>query len=190
MASRQSPIGRALAIWAVVISCAACQSPDSGNLFELSRVDAAWNNGRVTVDYRQRLQLSPEARNALVHGVPLTVEIEVILRDTSSQNRVGSDTRFYEIRYLPLSDHYQLTGGDGFQVKTFPRLRHVLADLRDLDLDLETGVLPGGEYELLARIRLDRREMPPPMQLPALLSPEWRHDSNWSAWPLTIDPGA
>jgi hypothetical protein len=175
---------------AVLITCAACHGPESGRLFELSRVDAAWDSGRVTVEYEQRLQLSPEARNALVHGVPLTIAIEVILRDTSSQNRVGSDTAYYEIRYLPLSEFYQVSGLQDNDVRTFPRLRHALAELASLELSFDTGVLPSGQYELLARSWLDKSRMPPPMRLPALFSSEWEHDSAWTSWPVLIDTGS
>jgi hypothetical protein len=175
---------------AVLISCAACNGPETGGLFELRRVDAAWDNGHVTVAYEQRLQLSSEARNALVHGVPLTIEVEVIMRDTSNQNRVGSNTAFYEIRYLPLSEFYQVSGLQDDEVRTFPRLRHALAELATLELSFDTGALPAGQYELLARSRLDKSRMPPPMRLPALFSGQWEHDSAWTSWPVLIDTGS
>ena len=122
--------------------------------------------------------------------MPLTVEIEVILRDTSSQNRVGSDTAFYEIRYLPLSEFYQVSGLQDDEVMTFPRLRHALAELATLELSFDTGALPSGQYELLARSRLDKSRMPPPMRLPALFSGQWQHDSAWTSWPVLIDTGS
>ena len=190
MRSVRPSVGRILAVWAVLVSSTACQPGNSGKLFELNRVDAGWENGRMTVDFEQRLQLSPEARKALVHGVPLTVEIEVILRDTSNQNRVGSDTRFYEIRYLPLSEFYQVSGLEGSAVRTFPRLRHALAELGTVELSFETGALPSGQYELLARSRLDKSRMPPPMRLPALFSGDWEHDSARTSWPVRIDTGS
>jgi hypothetical protein len=87
-----------------------------------------------------------------------------------------------------LSDHFQLAYSDETSVKTFPRLRHVLAELSTLNLSITTGVLPAGEYELLVRMRLDQGRMPPPMRLPVLLSSKWRHDSSWSSWPLMIEP--
>jgi hypothetical protein len=166
----------------------ACSDPAATGRFELERVTASWSNGRLDATCGQRLVLSREARNALIHGVPLTVELELLLRDAQNKTRVGLENNSYEIRYLPLSDHYQLTGPDG--IRTFPRLRHVLAELSELDISFYTGVLPGGEYELLARIHLDQNKMPPPMRLPVLLSAKWRHDSSWSSWPLQIEPGA
>ncbi len=51
-------------------------------------------------------------------------------------------------------------------------------------------MLPGGEYELLARSYLDRERMPAPMRLPALFSSQWSHASDWAARPLHVEPGA
>ena len=169
---------------------AACAEGEPGGRFEISDVRAHWSNGRMTVDFRQDLSLSGEARNALVHGVPLTLGVELVLRDGRSQTRVHKNDSQYEIRYLPLSEHYQLTDPESESVRTFPRLRHALAELNSLQVTFETGALPQGEYELLARSFLDKRRMPPPMRLPALFSPRWKHESNWTTWPLTIEPGA
>ena len=144
----------------------------------------------MEVRFEQDLSLSPEARNALVHGVPLTVGVELILRDAKTQTRLKKNESFYEIRYLPLSEHYQLTGPGDDNLRTFPRLRHALADLGDLQVRFETGALPSGEYELLARSFLDKQKMPPPMRLPVMFSSRWKHESAWSSSQLEIEPEA
>jgi hypothetical protein len=169
---------------------AACSDPVADGRFEMSQVEARWTNGWMEVTCEQRLSLSNEARNALIHGVPLTVELELLLREAVSRTQVGNETSSYEIRYLPMSNHFQLSLSGGSTVKTFPRLRHVLADLSRLKVSFETGALPAGDYELLARMSMDQQKMPPPMRIPVLLSSKWRHDSAWSSWPLEIEPGA
>jgi len=174
---------------AFLLSAAACAEPRNSGRFEMNHVDAKWANGRMNVYFEQQLTLSPEARNALVHGVPLTVEVELILRNTS-QTRAGQSTVSYEISYLPLSEHYQVSETGGKSVKIFPRLRHAVADLSRLRVSFETGALPAGEYELLAQSRLDKNSLPPPMRLPALFSKQWEHDSAWTSWPIEINPEA
>lgn len=169
---------------------AACENRPEGGQFEISKVEALWSNGQMTIRFEQDLNLSPEARNALVHGVPLTIGVELVLRDARTQTRVKKMNSLYEIRYLPLSEHYQLSDEVGKSVQTFPRLRHALAELGSLQLSFETGALPRGEYELLARSFLDKQKMPPPMRLPVLFSPRWNHESAWTSWPLDIEPGA
>ena len=116
--------------------------------------------------------------------------MEIVLRNTGNQTRLIQSLDIYEIRYLPMSEHYQLSLPSGSEVRTFPRLRHLLSELSTVKLSFSTGVLPAGDYELLARTRLDRQKMPPPMRLPVLFSSQWRHDSDWSAWPVDIQPGA
>ena len=164
--------------------------PAETGRFDLSAVEARWSNGQMEVRFEQELSLSPEARNALVHGVPLTVGVDLVLRDARTQMRIKKNQSYYEIRYLPLSEHYQLSGPDGKDIRTFPRLRHALADLGNLEVRFETGALPRGEYELLARSFLDKQKMPPPMRLPVMFSPRWRHESAWSSSQLDIEPGA
>lgn len=187
------PVRRPAAWLLAALLLGGCGPAQEGGRFELDRLDANWSTGRLDVRFSQRLRLSPEARNALQHGVPLTVGVELVLRDAHTQNRIRRDRFFYEIRYLPLSEHYQLSrlsdDGDD-ELRTFPRLRHALAELSDLRLSVETGALPGGEYELLARSYLDKRRMPPPMRLPVLFSPRWNHESAWTSTALEIEPGA
>jgi len=174
----------------VFLALAGCSDPVAESRFELTRVESTWSNGRLNVTSEQKLVLSEEAREALIHGVPLTLQLELILRHTGDQTRIGQESSSYEIRYLPLSGYYQLTFSESDETRTFPRLRHVLAELSRLNVSVETGVIPAGDYELLARMSLDQQKMPPPMRLPVLLSTKWQHDSSWTSWPLKIDPEA
>ena len=174
----------------VLLALAGCQPRAAGGEFEINAVETRWTNGSMSVRSEQVLRFSEPARQALGHGVPLTVEIELILRSTVSQTRVAHELSAYEIRYLPMSEHYQVTRLADGQVRTYPRLRHALAGLGRLDLDLETGALPADDYELLARIRLNHGRMPPPMRLPVLFDSGWKHASNWTSWPVVVDPEA
>jgi hypothetical protein len=173
---------------ALLLAVGGCSSQPASGLFEIRHLDALWTDGRVVVRCEQHLRLSEEARNALRHGVPLTIELNLILRDTRSQTRIGKETRRYQLRYLPLSEHYRVSRLGEQAVQTFPRLRHALAEMSRLELSIETGTLPAGDYEVLARTRLDHADMPPPMRLPVLFDPDWNHASAWTSWPLTVDP--
>lgn len=186
---RPGGIRRGLLATAVLL-LGACGATDGNNRFEILDVRAEWANGRMDVRLEQRLELGPEAREALLHGVPLTLAVELVLRDARTRTRLEKQRSLYEIRYLPLSEHYQLTREASGESQTFPRLRHALAELGELRLSVKTGALPSGEYELLARSYLDRRRVPPPMRLPLLFSPDWNHESAWTTWPLVIEQGA
>jgi len=164
----------------------ACSAQDGDRRFEILDIEAHWDNGRIDIRCEQRLQLSAGAREALEHGVPLTIEVEVLIRDMASRTRIDEVTSRHELRYLPLSEHYRVSGDGMDDIANFPRLRHALARLSRLELSIEAGTLPAGEYEVLARSRLVHGEMPPPMRLPALFDPEWNHTSAWYSSTLII----
>jgi hypothetical protein len=138
------------------------------------------------VRLQQDLELSQQAREALEHGVTLTISLEMELRNDNNMIVVRRNARRFQLRYLPLSERYQLSEEGSDELQTFPRLRHVLAAIDDLNVQLVTGPLPPGSYELRTRIRLDESLLPAPMQLPAWFSSQWQHDSEWSVWPFKV----
>ncbi len=140
----------------------------------------------LDVRLQQDLGLSSQAREALEHGVTLTIRLELELR--SDNNLIVSlrDARLFQLRYLPLIERFQLSVEDSGELRTFSRLRHILAAMGDFTIQFPTGPLPSGSYELRTRISLDESRLPTPMQLPAWFSSQWRHDSEWSVWPFKI----
>jgi hypothetical protein len=177
-----------LALTLVLI--AGCVQQADDRHFELGQVDTHWSNGQLDVTVHQKLMLSSEAREALVHGVPLTLQLELIVRHSGSRTPVKKNTYSYEIRYLPLTSHYQLTRPDTLEIRTFPRLRHLLAELSTVKHSFSRNDLPEGSYDLMARTHLDQKKMPPPMRLPMLFSAQWRHDSDWTVWPVGNENGS
>jgi len=140
----------------------------------------------LDVHLQQELELSTQAREALEHGVTLTIRLELELRSDNNMIVARRDARRFQLRYLPLSERYQLSEEKTGELKAFSRLRHMLAAMDDLNVQLSTGPLPSGSYELRTRISLDESRLPTPMQLPAWFSSQWRHDSEWSVWPFKV----
>ena len=140
----------------------------------------------LNVRLQQELGLSSQAREALEHGVTLTIRLEMELRNDNYMIVARRDARRFQLRYLPLSERYQFSEEETGELKTFSRLRHMLAALDDFTVQLSTGPLPSGSYELRTRISLDESRLPTPMQLPAWFSSQWRHDSEWSVWPFKV----
>jgi len=186
--ARLAEISRILVLMTAMSVLSGCDEQSRWQRFEIQDVSLRWSNGRLNAELQQSLELSTEARDALRHGVPLTLQVELIVRNTASQTRVNESLEHYEIRYLPLSNRYQLAFPGGDEIRTFPRLRHLLADLADLRLEIRTGALPEGSYEVMTRIRIDKRKMPMSMRLPTMFRSDWKHDSHWSSWPLEIKP--
>jgi len=140
----------------------------------------------LDIHLRQDLELSAQAREALEHGVTLTIRLELELRNDNNLIVARRDARRFQLRYLPLSERYQFSEEQTGELKAFSRLRHMLADMDEFNVRLATGPLPSGSYELRTRISLDESRLPTPMQLPAWFSSQWRHDSEWSTWPFSV----
>ena len=177
---------RLFLLLAALVVTAGCSDSAGTDRFEIETVQLSWSDGTVSTRLEQRLALSSQALEALERGVPLTLLVQMILRDTSTQTRIDESEFRYVIQFLPLSGRYQLSSDDGRETRSFPRLRHLLAEMGNLDFDLEVGVIPTGQYELMTRIRLDQRRLPLSMRLPIMFRPEWDHDSHWKSWPLEL----
>ena len=154
--------------------------------FTIKNVSLSHIGQSLNVRLQQDLELSQQAREALEHGVTLTIELGLELRNDNNMIIVRREARRFQLRYLPLSERYQLSKDTTTELQTFSRLRHLLAAIDNLNIQLPTGPLPPGSYELRTRIRLDESLLPTPMQLPAWFSPQWRHDSEWSVWPFEV----
>jgi len=154
--------------------------------FAINNVSVSRAYQSLNVHLQQDLELSRQAREALEHGVTLTISLEMQLRNDDNMIVVRRDARHFQLRYLPLSERYQLSEEETSESRTFPRLRHLLAAIGDMNIRLSTGPLPPGAYELRTRTRLDESRLPAPMQLPAWFSSQWQHDSEWSVWPFKI----
>jgi hypothetical protein len=169
----------------LVAACDQQNTVDYGFAIKNVSVNRAYQS--LNVRLQQELELSQQAREALEHGVTLTVTLEMELRNDNKMIVVRRDTRRFQLRYLPLSERYQLTDEETEELRTFSRLRHMLAAIDDINVQLSTGPLPPGGYELRTRIRLDESRLPAPMQLPAWFSSQWQHDSEWSVWPFKVN---
>jgi hypothetical protein len=170
-------------VWwvALLVGCA----PGSGDFgFAIHRVDTRRDQDSLHVVVQQKLTLSDEARDALNHGVPLVFQTQVTVRDRISHEELQQDHRTFEIRYLPLSERYQLSSSPPLQVRTFPRLRHALGEIDTVEFTFDALGAAPAEMELRVRSLLDKSLIPPPMRLPVWFSAQWDHDSGWSVWPV------
>ena len=169
----------------LLAGCGQERAVDYGFATESVSITRAYQSLNLRV--RHDLELSQQAREALEHGVTLTIGLDLELRNDGNMTAVRRDGKRFQIRYLPLSERYQLTDEGSGELQTFSRLRHLLATIDDLNVQMPTGPLPPGDYELRTRIHLDESRLPGPMQLPAWFSPQWQHDSEWSVWPFKIN---
>lgn len=179
---RRCCAGLSAALW-----LAACGAPEPDQRFRISDAAIRITPGAVHVRLEQDLRLPPEAIEALEHGVPLALDVALELRNADTLNLMRERNVQFIIRYLPLSQHYQLEIPGQGSIQTFPRLRHVIGAVNDHEHVLAGTPLSSGEYLVRGRIQLDRAALPGPMQLPAILSATWDLDSEWTNWPFSIN---
>ncbi|MBT8071121.1 MAG: DUF4390 domain-containing protein [Xanthomonadales bacterium] len=168
----------------VVAGCGRQDALDYGFVIRNVLISPAYQS--LNIRLQQNLELSQQAREALEHGVTLSIRLEMELRNDNNMIVARRDVRHFYLRYLPLIERYQLSEEETGDLQSFSRLRHLLAVIDELNVQLSTGPLPTGSYELRTRIRLDESRLPTPMQLPAWFSRQWQHDSEWSVWPFEI----
>lgn len=170
-----------------VLFFAGCGKPDAvdhGFVIDDVSINEAYQS--LNVRLRQQLQLGPKPSEALEHGVVLFIKLELELHNDNNLMLVRRDTRQFQLRYLPLSERYQLSEDNDEDMQVYPRLRHVLAAIGNVNVNMVTGPLLPGKYKLRTRVSLDESRLPTPMQLPAWFSSDWHHDSEWSVWPFEV----
>ncbi len=137
----------------------------------------------------------PAVIEALNHGVTVhirvTIEVrrpwEVIVNDDLVRNH-----RF-EIRYLPLIRHYELTDLKTGEQQSFPRLSMVLDRLQRpqwLDTRFTADEHREREWRMRARVDIDRTRLPSPMRLPVWFDRNWSLSEAWQRWDIEARPGS
>jgi len=146
-----------------------------------ARIDQAVLVAGPALEADLRLVFSATMLEALDRGIPLTLTLE--LRATSATQGALVEQRRMELRYLPLAQQYQWAQADGGAPRNFPRRTQLLAALDHVRVALPAAwaELPAGAA-LDLRLALDRRALPGPLRLPALLARDWRLPEARYAW--------
>lgn len=142
---------------------------------------------QITISSGFDLVLSPDAEQALHQGI--TLQLSVHVRNAQHYRfwalLQAEQKHLWTIDYLPLSRQYRLRTPDG-QQHHYTRWRHLSAALKEpqnFTFELETAA-PDTTYQVQIRAHIDLQELPAPLRLPALFSPQWQLTSGWSTWIL------
>ena len=119
---------------AVVVLAGCGQREALDYAFAINQVSVRPVFQSLDIRLQQQLELSSDARAALEHGVTLIIRLDMELRSDSNMIVTHRDSRRFQLRYLPLSERYQLTEEETGELKTFSRLRHMLATMSDLSV--------------------------------------------------------
>lgn len=177
-----SPMQRArwLAMLVLVLLLAACggAGDDSNRLSVRSAAIVETLTGPV-LELALDCHLGETLRDALDHGIPLTLALHLDSRDDRFET-----VRRVELRYFPLSRRYVLRDRDRSDILRSAVAPAYLVDalgaLRiPLDRELQ-DVSAGRRWRI--DVGLDRNALPGALRLPALLSRDWRLRAPEYAW--------
>ena len=174
---------RVVAFVAVMTSLGACgaiaqQTPGA---LVLHSVQLHVTEGSVALDLGVDCRLSGPMQDALDHGIPLTLRIDVRAGRWPSTRAVA--TRHVELRYFPLSRRYQLRETEADDVRSFATPSYLVAALDSLriSLPLAFATLPAAT-PLHVSVALDPTRLPGALRLPALFEPAWRFAAKGYSW--------
>lgn len=137
--------------------------------------------GNAVLELGLDCRLSGPMQDALDHGIPLTLQID--LRAGRWLTSKASASRRIELRYFPLSRRYQLRELDTDDVRSFATPAYLVAALGALRIDLPVAfvALPA-TTPLHVSAKLDPVALPGALRLPALFEPAWRLAAPDYAW--------
>ena len=138
------------------------------------------------IDYR----LSDEVQEALSNGVPLTLQVELVVEKVWRsfwEPKAFSRTLRYQIRYHALTQLYRVVDmqtGEEQSFVTQDAALYALGEIDDMALIKHSELLPGETYQLRMRADLEIESLPLPLQPLAYVGRGWRLTSGWTQWPL------
>ncbi len=135
------------------------------------------------------LQLSPALTDAVNHGIPLVFQMQAQIRRPrwywvdEALFTAHADRR---LTYNALVRNYRVT--EGQEGRNFQNLQDALDYVaRPVNWSVPAGRLRSGEaVEVLVRFRLDPAFLPKPFQVVSFGDRDWRLDSDWRTFRLTV----
>lgn len=136
------------------------------------------------------LDLGPEPAKALVNGIPLTINLNVLLVKESAWpwHINAAEWQYpFRIQYHALSNRYTLLQPVGRKFQAFTSLYEMLSSISQVTLQeqIPIGVNQTDPIFIQVQLELDRRLLPGPLKLAALFFPSWQLDSGWQQWQVT-----
>lgn len=138
------------------------------------------------IDY----QLSTDARDALLAGVPLVIRLDIEIfhpRRWWFDNDEVPLRQSYQLEYHALSERFivlNLNSGDQSSFASLFAALDYLGRVERLPI-IDTPVLRDGRgYDIRLRAVLDQEQFPGPLRLLAFWRRDWSIASEWYRWPL------
>lgn len=158
--------------------------------FRINHVTTELDNDVYRLDALIEYDLSKAALEALVSGVPITIELQievVIPREWIWNKVIAKLSQQYRIEYYALTQQYLVTNLNSQSQYIYSSQQQALDALgviKELPL-IDSHLLKENEqYKGLLRARLMIEELPAPLRVLAYLSSEWHLSSEWYTWQM------
>lgn len=128
------------------------------------------------------------ARTAVREGVPLTLDLEIVLRRARKfwfDETVATLEQHYELIHHALSERYLVRNLNSGEQSSFATLDAALDSLRvvgNLPILDQSLVVKGARHEISLRAHLDVRTMPDALRFIVFWASDWRQTTEWYTW--------
>lgn len=128
------------------------------------------------------------ARAAVREGVPLTLDLEIVLRRGRKywfDETVATLEQHYELIHHALSERYLVRNLNSGEQSSFATLDAALDSLRvisNLPILDQSLVVKDARHEISLRGHLDVRTMPASLRLIVFWANDWRQTTEWYTW--------
>lgn len=128
------------------------------------------------------------ARAAVREGVPLTLDLEIVLRRSRKywlDETVATLEQHYELVHHALSERYlvrNLNSGEQVSFATLDAALDSLRVLSNLPILDQALVVKDARHEISLRAHLDVRTMPASLRLIVFWANDWRQSTEWYTW--------
>lgn len=169
------------------------QVRDDRGYFGVQQASIQLAEGVYFLDALIEYRLSSKATEALLAGVPLTIEIDM---EVTSPRRFWFDNeeakleQRFELLYRAVSERFLVRNLNTGQDESFPTLQTALAYLGRIENFpiIDADLLEADEtYDLRLRTALDIEKFPGPLRLLAFWRRDWSLASDWYQWRLPRD---
>ena len=175
--------------WATVVLALACFS-DAGADFKVTDVQPKLVDQSLALSGNLELGLNAKVEEALAKGIPLVVNIDVLLhreRRFLWDREIASWTLRRRIQFHALSGQYLISTSApeaeySESLLTLQEALKQLGSLNDVTLALEDAVAPDATHSVDVRVSLDIEALPAPLRPVAYTSFTWHLNSGWSTW--------
>lgn len=173
----------------LALSCVARAQPAEEGLVILD-AQTRLEDGVWFLDADIRFQLNETALGALENGLPLDIELTIVLERS---RRIIWDDEFaalkqrYQLQFHALTERYitrNLNSGEQASHRDLSAALAALGEVRGLPLIDDALLEDGSRYFVEMRVVLDIKGMGGPLGVVRLFWNDWRSASDWLRWRL------